>query len=279
MAGPEPSTWPLLLARCGAGSSLMGPTPCQRRWYWRPRSGFLVTAMTYSRYVFFKVQCYHLFLGRIFKTSSLQVGVEGTGFEPTIEALFGENGFFPDSMSKVLYWIKDQTGLLSKILQRISPDMQTFEKQVNFSFQQSSTIPTYWVHLHLVSFPVLDIKCCAGSTWSFGRHQSWSPSTGGGDAFVSNSRGYCILTPSRSWDWLHENQWHQQSSRDPVHVLPHVLQDPAIPGQLSNQDHTKNFWLNSLVVFLTALQLSDEAVLLECHWVSPETIKPHALIL
>lgn len=30
--------------------------------------------------------------------------MEGKGFEPTIEALFGENGFFPDTISKALYW-------------------------------------------------------------------------------------------------------------------------------------------------------------------------------
>uniref|UniRef100_A0A3P9NLC9 Vitellogenin domain-containing protein n=1 Tax=Poecilia reticulata TaxID=8081 RepID=A0A3P9NLC9_POERE len=33
-----------------------------------------------------------------------EFGMEGKGFEPTIEALFGENGFFPDTISKALYW-------------------------------------------------------------------------------------------------------------------------------------------------------------------------------
>ncbi|KAM4712808.1 apolipoprotein B-100-like [Anableps anableps] len=33
-----------------------------------------------------------------------ELGMEGKGFEPTIEALFGENGFFPDTISKALYW-------------------------------------------------------------------------------------------------------------------------------------------------------------------------------
>lgn len=32
--------------------------------------------------------------------------MEGKGFEPTIEALFGENGFFPDTVSKALYWVE-----------------------------------------------------------------------------------------------------------------------------------------------------------------------------
>uniref|UniRef100_A0A8C7YHS1 Vitellogenin domain-containing protein n=1 Tax=Oryzias sinensis TaxID=183150 RepID=A0A8C7YHS1_9TELE len=35
-----------------------------------------------------------------------EVGMEGKGFEPTIEALFGENGFFPDTVSKALYWVE-----------------------------------------------------------------------------------------------------------------------------------------------------------------------------
>ncbi|KAG7460569.1 hypothetical protein MATL_G00200170 [Megalops atlanticus] len=38
----------------------------------------------------------------------LEVGIEGKGFEPTIEALFGENGFFPDTVSKAMYWVEDK---------------------------------------------------------------------------------------------------------------------------------------------------------------------------
>ena len=34
--------------------------------------------------------------------------MEGKGFEPTIEALFGKNGFFPDTMSKAMYWTGDK---------------------------------------------------------------------------------------------------------------------------------------------------------------------------
>lgn len=33
--------------------------------------------------------------------------MEGKGLEPTIEALFGKNGFFPDTVSKALYWAED----------------------------------------------------------------------------------------------------------------------------------------------------------------------------
>ncbi|XP_038134630.1 apolipoprotein B-100-like [Cyprinodon tularosa] len=33
-----------------------------------------------------------------------ELGMDGKGFEPTIEALLGKNGFFPDTISKALYW-------------------------------------------------------------------------------------------------------------------------------------------------------------------------------
>uniref|UniRef100_A0A672H2F1 Vitellogenin domain-containing protein n=1 Tax=Salarias fasciatus TaxID=181472 RepID=A0A672H2F1_SALFA len=37
-----------------------------------------------------------------------EFGMEGKGLDPTIEALFGKNGFFPDTMSKALYWAEDK---------------------------------------------------------------------------------------------------------------------------------------------------------------------------
>ncbi|KAM7395254.1 hypothetical protein PAMA_006830 [Pampus argenteus] len=37
-----------------------------------------------------------------------EVGMDGKGFEPTIDALFGKNGFFPDTVSKALYWAEDK---------------------------------------------------------------------------------------------------------------------------------------------------------------------------
>ncbi|XP_075717159.1 apolipoprotein B-100 [Rhinoderma darwinii] len=33
-----------------------------------------------------------------------EIGVEGKGFEPTLDALFGKEGFFPDCATKALYW-------------------------------------------------------------------------------------------------------------------------------------------------------------------------------
>ncbi|KAJ6659193.1 hypothetical protein lerEdw1_019238 [Lerista edwardsae] len=34
-----------------------------------------------------------------------EIGLDGKNFEPTLEAMFGPNGFFPDSTTKALYWI------------------------------------------------------------------------------------------------------------------------------------------------------------------------------
>ncbi|TNN45216.1 Apolipoprotein B-100 [Liparis tanakae] len=36
------------------------------------------------------------------------IGMEGRGFEPTIDALFGKNGFFPDTLGKTMYWTLDK---------------------------------------------------------------------------------------------------------------------------------------------------------------------------
>ncbi|CAD7676392.1 unnamed protein product [Nyctereutes procyonoides] len=46
-----------------------------------------------------------------------EIGLEGKGFEPTLEALFGKQGFFPDSVNKALYWVDDQVpDHVSKVL-------------------------------------------------------------------------------------------------------------------------------------------------------------------
>ncbi|XP_074548675.1 apolipoprotein B-100 [Halichoeres trimaculatus] len=59
-----------------------------------------------------------------------EVGVEGTGFEPTIEALFGENGFFPDSISKVVYWAGEKAETLRETLDKFAPDKDRIKRQV-----------------------------------------------------------------------------------------------------------------------------------------------------
>ncbi|XP_071776893.1 apolipoprotein B-100-like [Centroberyx gerrardi] len=38
----------------------------------------------------------------------MEIGMEGKGLEPTVEALFGENGFFPDTVLKTMYFVSDK---------------------------------------------------------------------------------------------------------------------------------------------------------------------------
>nr|XP_033967462.1 apolipoprotein B-100 isoform X2 [Pseudochaenichthys georgianus] len=59
-----------------------------------------------------------------------EVGVEGTGFEPTIDALFGEQGFFPDSISKVMYWAGDKANILREVLEKVFPEKDRTKRQV-----------------------------------------------------------------------------------------------------------------------------------------------------
>lgn len=42
--------------------------------------------------------------------------MQGKGFEPTIDALFGKNGFFPDTVSKAMYWAVDNIPELNKLV-------------------------------------------------------------------------------------------------------------------------------------------------------------------
>uniref|UniRef100_UPI0037E7B4DC apolipoprotein B-100-like n=1 Tax=Semicossyphus pulcher TaxID=241346 RepID=UPI0037E7B4DC len=56
----------------------------------------------------------------------IEIGMEGKGFEPTVDALFGENGFFPDTALKTMYFVSDNMPLkINRILQNILPVMKT----------------------------------------------------------------------------------------------------------------------------------------------------------
>lgn len=54
-----------------------------------------------------------------------QIGMEGKGFEPTVDALFGSNGFFPDSVMKTMYFVSDNVPVvISSTLERIFPALR-----------------------------------------------------------------------------------------------------------------------------------------------------------
>uniref|UniRef100_A0A6Q2X0P1 Vitellogenin domain-containing protein n=1 Tax=Esox lucius TaxID=8010 RepID=A0A6Q2X0P1_ESOLU len=51
-----------------------------------------------------------------YNTDMIEFGIEGNGFNPTLEALFGEQGFFPDSVSKAMFWAGDK---MPDVVQRV----------------------------------------------------------------------------------------------------------------------------------------------------------------
>lgn len=51
--------------------------------------------------------------------------MEGKGFEPTVDALFGENGFFPDTALKTMYFVSDNMPLrVNEFLQNMLPALK-----------------------------------------------------------------------------------------------------------------------------------------------------------
>ncbi|XP_041814378.1 apolipoprotein B-100-like [Chelmon rostratus] len=55
----------------------------------------------------------------------MEIGVEGKGLEPTIDALFGDDGFFPDTALKTMYFVSDNMPLrVNRILQDMLPAMK-----------------------------------------------------------------------------------------------------------------------------------------------------------
>uniref|UniRef100_A0A3B4T6U1 Apolipoprotein B n=1 Tax=Seriola dumerili TaxID=41447 RepID=A0A3B4T6U1_SERDU len=60
-----------------------------------------------------------------YEIDMMEIGMEGKGFEPTVEALFGENGFFPDTALKTMYFVSDNMPLrVNEILQNMLPAMK-----------------------------------------------------------------------------------------------------------------------------------------------------------
>uniref|UniRef100_A0A9J8CEX0 Vitellogenin domain-containing protein n=1 Tax=Cyprinus carpio carpio TaxID=630221 RepID=A0A9J8CEX0_CYPCA len=56
----------------------------------------------------------------------MEFGMEGKGFEPTVETLFGSNGFFPDSISKAMYWFGDKMpNKINEVLQEWVEHLRT----------------------------------------------------------------------------------------------------------------------------------------------------------
>ncbi|XP_074541970.1 apolipoprotein B-100-like [Halichoeres trimaculatus] len=67
----------------------------------------------------------------------MEIGMEGKGFETTVETLFGEDGFFPDTALKMMYFVSDNMPLrVNEILQNIMPALKRdrMKRQASQSF-------------------------------------------------------------------------------------------------------------------------------------------------
>ncbi|XP_071018728.1 apolipoprotein B-100-like [Oncorhynchus clarkii lewisi] len=60
-----------------------------------------------------------------YNVDMMEVGMEGKGLEPTVEALFGENGFFPDTVLKIVYFVSDKMSLqVNEVMKRMMPTLK-----------------------------------------------------------------------------------------------------------------------------------------------------------
>ncbi|XP_059212875.1 apolipoprotein B-100-like [Centropristis striata] len=60
----------------------------------------------------------------------MEMGMEGKGFEPTVDALFGVNGFFPDTVMKTMSFVSDNMPLrVNEILQNMLPALKNRMKR------------------------------------------------------------------------------------------------------------------------------------------------------
>ncbi|XP_041660840.1 apolipoprotein B-100-like [Cheilinus undulatus] len=60
-----------------------------------------------------------------YDTDMMEIGMQGKGFEPTIDALFGEDGFFPDTVLKTMYFVSDNMPTkINEILRNVMPALK-----------------------------------------------------------------------------------------------------------------------------------------------------------
>ncbi|XP_061890747.1 apolipoprotein Bb, tandem duplicate 1 [Entelurus aequoreus] len=66
-----------------------------------------------------------------FDVDMMEVGMAGEGFEPTVEALFGDNGFFPDTALKTMYFVSNNMPLrIRDIVQSFIPSLKNAEMKM-----------------------------------------------------------------------------------------------------------------------------------------------------
>ncbi|XP_017267380.1 apolipoprotein Bb, tandem duplicate 1 isoform X2 [Kryptolebias marmoratus] len=102
-----------------------------------------------------------------FEIDMMEIGINSKGFEPRVEALFGENGFFPDTALKTMYFVSDNMPhAVSDILENIAPALkknkmkrqtsQHLMKQIGENLNklekqlQSEEVPEAMIYLRLL---------------------------------------------------------------------------------------------------------------------------------
>lgn len=59
-----------------------------------------------------------------------QVGMESKGLEPTVDALFGSDGFFPDTVLKTIFFATDNMpSKINEILNNMIPGLENERKK------------------------------------------------------------------------------------------------------------------------------------------------------
>lgn len=59
-----------------------------------------------------------------------QVGLDGKGFEPSVDALFGPSGFFPDTVLKTMYYAADRMPEeVRKVMMNLLPALRNDRKK------------------------------------------------------------------------------------------------------------------------------------------------------
>uniref|UniRef100_A0A3P8TSZ4 Vitellogenin domain-containing protein n=1 Tax=Amphiprion percula TaxID=161767 RepID=A0A3P8TSZ4_AMPPE len=95
-----------------------------------------------------------------FDIDMMEIGMEGKGFEPTVDALFGENGFFPDTALKTMYFVSDNMPQrVNEILRDLIPSLrkkQNLMREIGRNFNKlvrelkSAESPEAMVYLRLL---------------------------------------------------------------------------------------------------------------------------------
>ncbi|XP_077567704.1 apolipoprotein Bb, tandem duplicate 1 [Stigmatopora nigra] len=92
-----------------------------------------------------------------FDIDMMEIGMGGKGFEPTVEALFGDDGFFPDTAMKTMYFVSDNVDAVREIVERFVPGYKKAEMKrqlsQNFMSEVGQNLKTLMQKLEVSNTP------------------------------------------------------------------------------------------------------------------------------